>query len=346
MSDLMKKVLSAKTRNRIALLNAYLRKQAIVPGGPLTLTIESTAKCNLFCPMCLRERVYVPPKNMEPALFRKIIDETADFLEFAVPYGLGEPLLNPDIFAMIAYCKNKGIPAGISTNATILDEEYSRRLIESGLDYLIFAFDGASRETYEMYRKGASFDKVRDNIHTFLRVRKAMHSKIFCAVQMVALKENHTEARALARMWGREGVQVRIKKDEIYNEGSAIPGATASRRPMRHPCYHLWRGPMYIHYDGTTFPCCYIFPDEAIGNVKRSNLKEIWNSKKMVRLREAHVRGDLQDYEACLRCPATRPLLPVALGSFLVNTPTVWRTIPFFERLAQLRSISVFETLR
>ncbi len=346
MSGVMKRLLSAKTRNRFALLNAYLRRQSVIDGGPLTLTIESTAKCNLFCPMCLRERLYLPPKDMELPLFRKIIDEASEFLEFAVPYGLGEPLLNPEIFDMIAYCKKKGIPAGISTNATVLNEDNSRRLIESGLDYIIFAFDGATRETYETYRKGASFDKVRDNIHAFLRIKRSMRSKIFCAVQMVALKENFQEAQAVTQMWSREGVEVRIKKDEIHNEGSAIPGATTNRPAMRHPCYHLWRGPMYIHYDGTTFPCCYILPEEAIGNVKRNNLKEIWNSEKMVRLREAHLRGDLRNYEACLRCPAARPLYPVALGSFLLNAHTVWKTIPFFERMAQLRSISVFETLK
>ncbi len=43
---------------------------------------------------------------------------------------------------------------------------------------------------------------------------------------------------------------------------------------------------------------------------------------------------------------AARPLLPVMLGSFLVNTYTVRRAIPFFERLAQIRNISVFETLK
>jgi radical SAM protein with 4Fe4S-binding SPASM domain len=338
--------MSSKTRNRLALLNAYVRKQSVVHGGPLTLTIESTTKCNLFCPMCLRERVHVPPKDMEFSLFRKILDEAADFLEFAVPYGLGEPLLNPEIFDMLAYCRRAGVPTILSTNATLLNEENSRRLIESGLDYLIFAFDGANRETYELYRKGASFDKVRENIHTFLRVKRAVHSNIFCAVQMVALKENRAEAQALIRMWRREGVAVRIKKDEILNEGSAIPGADLNRPSMPHPCIHLWRGPMYITYDGTVFPCCYIFPDEAIGNAKQNTLKEIWNSEKIVKLREAHLRGDLRNYSGCLKCPAARPRLPFALGSFLVNTHTIWKAIPFFERMAQLRSLSIFETLK
>ncbi len=337
----------AKTRNRFDLLKSYVTRKPVVSGGPLTLTIESTAKCNLLCPMCLRARVYFPPRDMEFSLFKKIIDESRDFLEFAVPYGAGEPLLNPEIFDMIAYCTRAGIPTGISTNATILSEESSRRLIDAGLGYIIFAFDGASREVFETYRKGADFEKVRQNIEAFLKAKESLRSKIFCIVQMVALKGNLEEREAVVRMWSREGIdQVRIKKDEVHNEECAIPGDHASRPPMRYPCYLLWRGPMYIHYDGTAFPCCYLFPDEAAGNLKRETLKEIWNSEKMVRLRQAHVRGDLRDYRACRNCPAARPHLPVVLSSFLISTRTVLKAVPFFERMAQLRNVSVFETLK
>ena len=318
-----------------------------MPGGPLTLAIESTAKCNLFCPMCPRENIYFPPKDMELSLFRKIIDEGKEYLEFAVPYGVGEPLLNPEIHQMLAYCRRSGVPTGLSTNATVLTEDASRKLIESGLDYIIFAFDGATPETFEKYRKGANFEKVRSNILTFLRVKKELRSKIFCIIQMVALKENRREIPDLIRMWRVEGIdEIRIKKDEVHNEGSAIPGDNDNRPPMRHPCYLLWRGPMYIHYDGTVFPCCYIYPDHAVGNVSRSSLDEIWNSEKMRNLREAHLAGNLAGFKACQNCPAARPRLPIILGSFLINTHTVRKAIPFFERLAQLRNISVFETLR
>jgi radical SAM protein with 4Fe4S-binding SPASM domain len=336
-----------QARNRIGLLRSYLRKQARVPGGPLTLAIESTAKCNLFCPMCPRETIYFPPKDMELSLFRKIIDEAKDFLEFAVPYGSGEPLLNPEIYDMISYCKKLGVPTGISTNATVLTETACRKLIGAGLDYIIFAFDGATPETFEKYRKGANFEKVRQNILTFLRVKKEMRSRIFCIIQVVKLKDNIHEIPDLVRMWCVDGInEVRIKKDEVHNKGSAIPGDHDSRPPLRHPCYLLWRGPMYVHYDGTMFPCCYIYPNEPIGNIRKETLSEIWNSANMMRLREAHIRGDLSRYKPCQNCSAARPRLAVTTASFLINTHTVRKAIPFFERLAQMRNISVFETLK
>jgi radical SAM protein with 4Fe4S-binding SPASM domain len=297
--------------------------------------------------MCPRENLYFPAKDMSLPTFKKIIDEAKDYLEFAVPYGVGEPLLNPHIFEMIAYCRRRGVPSGLSTNATTLTREAAGRLIDAGLDYIIFAFDGATPETFEKYRKGADFFKVRDNILGFLEVKKERRSRIFCIIQMVRLKENREQIPALIRMWRIEGInEVRIKKDEVHNEGSAIPGDDCSRPPMKYPCYLLWRGPMYIHYDGTVFPCCYIYPDEPVGNIRKSSLQEIWNSEQMIRLRQAHIRGDLTAYKACQNCPAARPKLPVVLGSFLINTHTVRKSIPFFERLAQIRNISVFETLK
>ncbi len=334
-------------RNRLGLLGSYVFRKSRVPGGPLSLAIESTAKCNLFCPMCPRETLYFPPRDMDLPLFRKIIDEGKDWLEFAVPYGVGEPLLNSHIYEMIAYCRQQGVPTGISTNATTLTREASRKLIEAGLDYIIFAFDGATRETFEQYRKGADFEQVRNNILGFLEVKKALRSRIFCIVQVVRLKDNRTEIPEIVRMWRIAGInEVRVKKDEVHNEGSSIPGDNGNRPALKSPCHLLWRGPMYVHYDGTVFPCCYIYPSEPVGNFQKSSLRKIWNSEGMVRLREAHIRGDLSDYEACQNCPAARPKLPVTLGSFLINTHTVRKAIPFFERLAQLRNISVFETLK
>jgi radical SAM protein with 4Fe4S-binding SPASM domain len=339
--------LVVQLRNRLGLLSSYVLRRTRVPGGPLTLAIESTAKCNLFCPMCPRENIYFPPRDMSMSTFRKIIDETRDYLEFAVPYGVGEPLLNPEIYSMIEYCRESGVPTGISTNATVLTEEASRRLIKSGLDYIIFAFDGATKETFEKYRKGADFDRVTANIRMFLRLKKELRSRIFCIVQVVRLRDNREEIPDLVRMWRIEGIdEIRIKKDEVHNEGSAIPGDEEGRPPLRNPCYLLWRGPMYVHYDGTVYPCCYIYPNEPVGNVTRNSMQEIWNSDVMVRLRDAHIRGDLSSYATCQNCPAARPRLPVTLGSFLVNTHTVRKAIPFFERLAQLRNISVFETLK
>ena len=58
-----------------------------------------------------------------------------------------EPLLNPHIHEIIAYAKKKGIiDTIINTNATQLTREMSIKLIDAGLDHIIYSFDGGTKK--------------------------------------------------------------------------------------------------------------------------------------------------------------------------------------------------------
>src|SRR5262249_11850487 len=154
-----------------------------------------------------------------------------------IPYGIGEPMLHPQLFDMIRHCKTHGVATGISTNATTLNETRGRELIASGLDYLIFAFDGTTPEVYEKYRKGANFNKVRQNILNFLRLKKELRSNIFCIVQMVRLPENEHQIRDFFKMWNIEGIDaVRIKEDEVHTASTVGPRRPPPP-PRKNPCH-------------------------------------------------------------------------------------------------------------
>ena len=90
----------------------------------------------------------------------------------------------------------------MSTNATLLDDKRSDMLLDSGLDYLILAFDGATKETYEKYRVGAEFERTREYILNFLKKKRDRRSSIFTVVQMVLLKDNQHEVDAYRKLWG------------------------------------------------------------------------------------------------------------------------------------------------
>ena len=44
-------------------------------------------------------------------------------------------------------------------------------MLDSPLDQITLSFDGAKKETFEFYRKGAKFEKVRDNFVRFARMK-------------------------------------------------------------------------------------------------------------------------------------------------------------------------------
>jgi len=332
-----------RVKNRFSLMNSYVFKRSDLDAYPISLIIESTGKCNLKCPMCPREFEPYPAEDLEFDLFKQIVDEIRGNSALVFPWGLGEPLIHPDIFRMVEYCHQSGIYTVISTNATLLNRERGQKMIESGLDNLIIAFDGTTPEVYEKYRKNARFDKVRQNILEFLNLKKEMNSDIFVVLQMVRLPENNHQIQDYRKMWSIEGVnEVRIKEDEIVIPGVALEERINHNR-RRNPCYQLWQGPVHIDYKGDFRPCCHMYDHEPVGNVQDSSVYELWNSEPMVKIREAHLTGDLSDYPKCRNCHAPNPRLPVILGSFAVNTEKVREWIPKVEKLAFLYRLPLFK---
>lgn len=339
--------LKPKTRNRFRLLASYLRGRDECPCLPIFVAISSTSRCNLRCPMCPRAISSFSNKDMDFDLFRKIVDEGESHFECVVPYGGGEPLLNPRLFDMVRYCRDMGIHTLLSTNATLLDEAKTEAMLDSGLDYVLFAFDGATPEVYERYRVGASFQEVRANILHFLKRKVERKSKVIAAVQMVRLPGNKDQIADFKKMWKLPGVNdVRIKEDEICIDGVCLEEKKRGRPRRKNPCFFLWQGPLYIEENGDVFPCCHAWRSEPVGNVRGSSLMGIWNNVAMRAMRRAHRSGDISAFPVCAACRAPRPRLPLILGSFMVEALRVRKLIPFLERLSLLYGVSFFEDRR
>jgi MoaA/NifB/PqqE/SkfB family radical SAM enzyme len=336
--------MAGKLKNRMSIAAGYFRRQARLRGGPIEITLESTAKCNLYCPMCPRHIYTFDNESMDLDLFKKIVAECKDYVEFIWPYGIGEPMIHPRLFEMIRASADAGVRTGISTNATLLDDERAGMMLDSGLDYVILAFDGATKKTYEKYRTGANFEKTRENILNFLRKKKVRRSSIFVVVQMVILRDNESEVDAYRKLWDIDGVdEIRFKRDEIQIEGSRAESTHLEGR-RRNPCHLLWRGPLYVRYDGKAYPCCYMYDEEPVGDLSTQGVMEVWNSPGMVRLREAHIAGDLSAYPLCQTCQASRPATPAFYGSLMVDGLTVRKAVPALEKLSRFyRFGGIFE---
>jgi MoaA/NifB/PqqE/SkfB family radical SAM enzyme len=145
--------------NRWKLLLAYLRRRDAVDALPVEYIVETTAKCNIYCPMCPRETHKQPKEDMDDAVFRTLVDEAGATAEHMMLIGLGEPLLDPKIYERIEYCHQHSISSLISTNGTLLDEKAAERMLQTHLEHITLSFDGAKKETFEFYRKGAKFER-------------------------------------------------------------------------------------------------------------------------------------------------------------------------------------------
>ena len=68
-----------------------------------------------------------------------------------------------------------------------------RKVLDSPLEQITLSFDGFKKETFEFYRKGAKFEKVRDNFVRFARMKHERGSKLQVVVQMVRMEGNAGE---------------------------------------------------------------------------------------------------------------------------------------------------------
>jgi MoaA/NifB/PqqE/SkfB family radical SAM enzyme len=167
---------------------------------PLSIDIETAAICDLACPHCSREYIITPDKVMHEELYHKLIEETVNIGVPSIKLNWrGEPLLNPKLSKMILYAKQKGVlEVLINTNAVSLTEKKSTEIIESGLDVMIYSFDGGSKKTYEKMRPGRfidnKFEKVYENIKRFSEIKKKSNSKFpVTKIQMILTEDSRNE---------------------------------------------------------------------------------------------------------------------------------------------------------
>jgi radical SAM protein with 4Fe4S-binding SPASM domain len=313
--------------NRLRLAAAYLRRDKAPGGFPAVVGIESTNNCNLDCVMCPRQEMTRPVADIERPLYEKAIDQLAGKTEFIWLQDYGEPFLNKEIFTMIRYARERGLKVGISTNGTVLTDKIIEGIFASGLDYLIFAIDGATPETYEKIRVGAKYEKVAANARRFLEKKVAGKHKIFTVVQCIYMEATSNEVRIFRRQWDLPGVDaVRIRQLTYSGKGGKFDNLTTQK-----PCYWLWSNP-HIKNDGTVVPCCQdVNSTLALGNIKDQSLDAIWSGEKMQEIRALHLAGKAGEIPLCRNCNMVQPAAPLILAAAIPSYLTVNRLVPRVE---------------
>jgi MoaA/NifB/PqqE/SkfB family radical SAM enzyme len=303
----------------------------VVP-PPSEWMLEVTNRCNLACPMCLRDKVDFVQADMDIRLIHRLLDDE-NLPDALWPYGYGEPMIYPRLIETIRCAKRKNLTVSLSTNGTLLTEKAGRELIDSGLDYLIVAFDGATPETYRKYRRGADFQRVKENVERFLGLKLARRSRLHLTLQMILLSETANEVSAFRRLWTRRGVDcVRIREDLLK---ARKPATQPNERASHRRCFFLWRGPLFVQAGGGMIPCPYYHGSKPFGDLNAQTVSEAWNSTQMQDLRRAHVTGDLSNYPVCAGCPRYQPHAFLAAASFFIGTNGIRRYLPLAERIQQ-----------
>jgi MoaA/NifB/PqqE/SkfB family radical SAM enzyme len=293
------------------------RGSRIVVGYPYWLTIDPSSICNLqcvFCPTGQRRGTRTAAMLSLP-LFTKIMNKLGPYLLHIDFCNWGEPLLNRDLPAMIALAKTYGPTVKVDSNMNVpLDEQAAGAFVRSGLDRLTMSVDGASQETYEVYRRGGNFATVLRNMELLVKAKKEsglpgphLHW------QFLVFRHNEHEiekARVMSREIGVDSIGFTAPfcspewvstKDE-YNNYRVTGEAVTFKKPHER-CTWLWDG-ITINADGSVSPCCSVEDEkDDFGNFFGKPFFLVWNNREY-RTARAYVRDRLpaQRRNICTIC--------------------------------------------
>ena len=106
---------------------------------PLLVQIIPIRRCNIDCGYCNEYDKVSPPVPTE--VMARRIDKLAELGTSVVAFSGGEPMLHPDLDALIGHIRRRGMMAGLITNGYFLVPKRIQELNAAGLDFLQISID-------------------------------------------------------------------------------------------------------------------------------------------------------------------------------------------------------------
>ncbi|MBI4023339.1 MAG: radical SAM protein [Verrucomicrobia bacterium] len=123
---------------------------------PFLVQFNVTNRCNLKCRYCYAGYYARPTEDMPLDQVKAIIDELVLHGLFRINLVGGEPLMRPDIGAIIEHVRCKGIHCAITTNGWLVPKKLDAL---RGLNLCCFSIDG-DRPGNDENRGAGTFDRV------------------------------------------------------------------------------------------------------------------------------------------------------------------------------------------
>lgn len=274
-------------------------KVKIVPPFPTHVEVEAASACQMRCPMCYTTVMDGRLKGvMKWEIFTKVVDECAARGVYSIKLSWrGEPLLNRNIVPMVKYAKEKGIPdVAFLTNGERLTPEVADALIDAGLDWISFSFDGF-KETYDVIRKPATFEETVARIAMLREKRDARGlAKPLIRVQSIFSVIKH-DPIGFKKIFEGIADSMNFIADQIrdFEEGKI------QHNPF-YQCPIPWQR-MAVAHNGKVHQCVSDYAGQNIlGDVNKKSLYEIWHDKPFRELRKSFTRFRYLDNPACRIC--------------------------------------------
>ncbi len=276
--------------------------------------IEITNRCNLSCSFCHRSGR--AKSFMRPEDFRSILRRIEGHTDHLALHVLGEPLLHPELDALLALCLEHGLKVNLTTNGALLPQRQALLLASPPLRQINISLHSFSDQEADPALAG-----YLAGIFAFIREAAAIPLLISLRLWNLPTTKNASAAspgpndpilKALesffslpeplaGRLTPGHGLTLAPKVFLSQNARFTWPHAPAPDLGDKGTCRGL-RDHVAILVDGTVAPCCLdAEADIPLGNIHAQSFAEILNSPRATAIRTGFSQRRLSE-PLCRRC--------------------------------------------
>lgn len=304
------------TRRYYQTLNASFQPYLRISEQNLSISeIEINKNCNLNCVMCNTALSQRAQKNMEFALFEKVLGHARDLGQKTIAlHTIGEPLMNPHLEEYFRMIRAHGLQVFLSTNCLLLEKRMGiLRSYADIIQVLRLSIDGATKETYEKIRRPAKFDVLLRNLDVFREV--AEKEKCFSNIRInsIVSKDVQHELGYHVKFYSQ---YVDIRNIELNLVSGLSPDNTyflnesilKNHIVPWHPCEQLFGSTIHVLNDGRTTACCRDYNGDLVyGSIQENGPKELINNPAVLELRNQHLEDRIPKTSLCATCFRVEP---------------------------------------
>ena len=312
--------------------------------GPAVIWIELTSKCPLRCVFCSRENLRGEGEHMNMAMLESVLS-SLDCPEIIRLNYSGESANYPWLIEAIAKTKAvTRAHVEMVTSLVSMPVETIRALAGSGIDRVSISLHSLDQKRFPILYGGGALESFERRLQCLLHAVRHESRPPAIDFAVVAMHSNVTELPAIASLAAKSGASSLSIHPVIHRPGvpplfdietgaeGRLTGAfqialdsnvQAARDANPGVRICVARPPHFAHHRGP-FTCeqnpfetvhvlsngdvvaCEVMDRKAMGNLRSSTLREIWQGPEYQNFRDRYAKDDIPECATCIfRAPVT-----------------------------------------
>jgi MoaA/NifB/PqqE/SkfB family radical SAM enzyme len=159
------------------------------------LFVEITNACNFKCTWCPDEIMDRRRGFMKKERVFRLVDEIALKRSWLGPifpvklHQMGEPMLHPELAAIVAYAEARGVPIELNTNCGLISAERVEALYRAGLTNLILSYQTPDPDSFKTRKAPKlAFDDYRDKVRLAVERKVALGARTQIEIDIMNTK--------------------------------------------------------------------------------------------------------------------------------------------------------------